>query len=143
MPRGPSTVGACWNTRVFRYDAGVDSQREGELERFLLVIRGLPRQRTARRRLLAPIVHGVSDAFAETVSLVLLTPDEAASVKPFYLGLLDGHRPLVDRGGFLHGVLGRLERRLAEFGARRLTDELGNPYWDLKPDYVLGEDIVL
>jgi len=24
-----------------------------------------------------------------------------------------------------------------------LTDELGNPYWDLKPDYVLGEDVVL
>jgi hypothetical protein len=28
-------------------------------------------------------------------------------------------------------------------GARRLTDERGNPYWDLKPDYVLGEDVVL
>jgi hypothetical protein len=28
-------------------------------------------------------------------------------------------------------------------GSRRLTDERGNPYWDLKPDDVLGEDVVL
>ena len=35
------------------------------------------------------------------------------------------------------------QRRLVELGSRRLTDELGNSYWDLKPDYVLGEDVVL
>ena len=49
----------------------------------------------------------------------------------------------MDRDGFVRAVLDRLERRLAELGARRLVDELGNPYWDLKPDYKLGEDIVL
>ena len=38
-----------------------------------------------------------------------------------------------------------LEERFGDdlIGARRLVDELGNAYWDLKPDYVLGEDIVL
>jgi len=85
----------------------------------------------------------VGDSFAETVSTIPLTPEEASRVKPFYLGMLDGHRLLVDRGGFFRGVLDRLERRLEELGARRLVDELGNAYWDLKPDYVLGEDIVL
>ena len=80
---------------------------------------------------------------AQTISAIVLTPEEAATVKPFYLGLLDGHRILVDRDGFLQGVLARLERRLAELGSRRLTDDQGNPYWDLKPDYVLGEDVVL
>jgi hypothetical protein len=40
-------------------------------------------------------------------------------------------------------VLDRLERRLAELGSRRLVDRHDETYWDLKPDYVLGEDIVL
>ena len=115
---------------------------ESDLD-LLTVIRGLPRQRFARWRLASPILHGVSDEFAESASPILLTPEEAASVKPFYLGFLDGHRLLVDRGGFFRAILDRLERRLEDLGARRLTDELGNTYWDLKPDYVLGEDVVL
>ena len=109
----------------------------------LIVIRDLTRRRLDRRRLIAPLAHEVSDAFAATVSAVLLTPEEAVSIKPFYLGLLDGHLVLVDRGELVRGILGRLERRLADLGARRLTDELGNGYSDLKPDYVFGEDVVL
>jgi predicted nucleotidyltransferase len=109
----------------------------------LIVIRGLPRRRSDRWRLLSPLAHAVSDPFAETLSAILLTPEEAVSVKPFYLGFLDGHRLLVDRDGFFRAVLDRLEKRLAELGSRRLWDEQGNPYWDLKPDYVLGEDVVL
>lgn len=115
---------------------------ESDLD-LLLVIRSLPRERMARRRLLSPIVHAVGDAFAEAASLILFTPEEAVTVKPFYLGFLDGHRLLIDRDGFFQAVLDRLVRRLDELGARRLSDEQGNPYWDLKPDYVLGEDVVL
>lgn len=109
----------------------------------LIVARGLPRRRSDRWRLVSRLAHAVSDEFAQMLSAIVLTPEEAETVKPFYLGLLDGHRTLVDRDGFLQGVLARLERRLAELGARRLTDAQGNPYWDLKPDYVLGEDVVL
>ena len=118
------------------------SRPESDLD-LLLVIRGLPLRRLERRRLIGPLAHQVSDAFAETASIILLTPEQAATVKPFYLGFLDGHRLLVDRGGFFRAILDRLERRLEELGSRRLIDEHGNPYWDLKPDYVLGEDIVL
>jgi uncharacterized protein len=115
---------------------------ESDLD-LLLIVEGLPRRRMDRRRVLRPIVHGVSEPFAQTVSLILLTPLEAASVKPFYLGILEGHEILVDRGGAFRRILDRLTARLAELGSRRLTDEKGNPYWDLKPDYRLGEDIVL
>lgn len=115
---------------------------ESDLD-LLVVVRDLPRRRTERRDLLRPIAKAVGPTFADTVSLVLLTPDEARSAKPFYLGMLDGHRLLVDRDGFFRGVLDRLERRLVELGSRRLVDRHGNPYWDLKPDYVPGEDIVL
>lgn len=109
----------------------------------LIVAHGLPRRRSDRWRLVSRIAHAVSDEFAQMLSAIVLTPEEAATVKPFYLGLLDGHRTLVDRDGFLQSVLARLERRLVELGARRLTDPDGHPYWDLKPDYVLGEDVVL
>ena len=115
---------------------------ESDLD-LLVVIRGLPRSRMKRRRLILPLAASVSAEFADTAIPVLLTPEEAAVVKPFYLGFLDGHRLLLDRGGFFHGVLERLKRRLEELGARRLTDEDGYSYWDLKPDYRLGEDVVL
>jgi predicted nucleotidyltransferase len=115
---------------------------ESDLD-LLIVVRGLPRRRMDRRRLMAPVLHQVSDGFAATASTILLTPEEACSVKPFYLGLLDGHRALVDRDQFMATILTRLQRRLVELGARRLIDDQGYEYWDLKPDYVLGEDIVL
>ena len=93
--------------------------------------------------MIEPVLLEVSEEFADQASVILLTSEEAATVKPFYLGILDGHRLLIDRGGYFSQVLDRLEARLRELGARRLTDELGNTYWDLKPDYKLGEDIVL
>lgn len=109
----------------------------------VLVIRGLPPGRMDRRRVVRPIIRSVGDAFAETVSTILLTPEEAQTIKPFYLGILEGHRLVVDRGGIFRGILDRLEHRLRELGSQRLVDEFGHPYWDLKPDYRLGEDIVL
>jgi predicted nucleotidyltransferase len=115
---------------------------ESDLD-LLVVISGLPKARLARRTIVDPIARTVSDAFAETVSTILLTPEEALTIKPFYLGFLEGHRLIVDRDGFFGVILDRLTRRLQQLGSRRLVDELGNPYWDLKPDYVLGEDVVL
>ena len=109
----------------------------------LLIAEGLPRSRLDRQGLVLDLAHTVSDDFAERVSVIPLTPEEARPIKPFYLGLLDGCHVLVDRGGFLEAILGRLRARLAELGSRRLVDDQGNPYWDLKPDYVLGEDVVL
>jgi predicted nucleotidyltransferase len=109
----------------------------------LLVAEDLPRSRLQRQALALDLAHRVSDDFAARVSIIALTPGEARTIKPFYLGFLEGHRLLVDRDRFFAGVLQRLRARLAELGARRLTDERGNPYWDLKPDYVLGEDVVL
>jgi predicted nucleotidyltransferase len=118
------------------------ARAESDLD-LLVVIRGLPRRRLDRQGLLISFAHQVSDDFASRMSAIPLTPEEAVTTKPFYLGMLEGHRVLVDRDGFFARIMERLQRRLVELGSRRLTDELGNPYWDLKPDYVLGEDIVL
>ncbi len=74
---------------------------------------------------------------------ILLTPEEAARVKPYYLGMLSGHAILCDRGDFFAGVLRRLERRLDELGARRYVDQDGYEYWDLKPDWKPGDVVTL
>ena len=109
----------------------------------LLIAEGLPRSRLERQGIALGLANAVSDSFAERISVIPLTPEEARPVKPFYLGLLDGYQALVDRGGFLDEILRRLRARLLELGSRRLVDDQGNPYWDLKPDYVLGEDVIL
>lgn len=109
----------------------------------LVVVRGLPAGRLARRTEFVRLVRSISPEFAERVSHVLLAPEEAARVKPYYLGLLDAHRMLFDRDGFFAGVLARLRARLAELGARKLIDDDGFEYWDLKPDWKPGDVVSL
>jgi hypothetical protein len=109
----------------------------------LVVVRGLPVNRWKRYDPLRPIARAVSDEFAAALSVIALTPEEAATVKPYYLGMLSGHFLLWDRDGFFAGILGRLEARLAELGARRYVDKDGFEYWDLKPDWKPGDVVVL
>lgn len=109
----------------------------------LIVVRGLPRNRFERYGGLRALAREVSEEFAEAVTPILLTPEEAAQVKPYYLGMLSGHVILCDEGGFFATVLERLRQRLAELGARRYVDEDGYEYWDLKPDWKPGDVIEL
>lgn len=109
----------------------------------LVIVRGLPVNRPKRYDELRPIAREVSEAFAAALSLIALTPEEAATVKPYYLGLLSGYVLILDRGRFFDGVLGRLQARLAELGARRYVDKDGYEYWDLKPDWKPGDVVTL
>jgi hypothetical protein len=109
----------------------------------LVVIRGLPLNRFERYGGFRDIAERVSAIFARDVSLILLTPEEAARVKPYYLGMLSGHVILFDRDGFFAGVLERLRRRLMELGSRRYVDKDGYEYWDLKPDWKPGDVVEL
>ena len=43
--------------------------------------------------------------------MILLTPEEATTVKPFYPGMFDGNRLLLDHDGFFRAILDRLEGR--------------------------------
>ena len=109
----------------------------------LVVARDLPGSRLARQRILFRLARTVSEEFADALMPVPLTPEEAATVKPYYLGMLSGHRILRDAGGFFGGVLARLEARLRELGARRHVDADGYEYWDLKPDWKPGDVVTL
>jgi predicted nucleotidyltransferase len=109
----------------------------------LIVVRGLPRRRFERYRGLRGLAREVSQAFGEAVATILLTPEEAEHVKPYYLGMLSGHMILRDAADFFAGILERLRQRLAELGARRYVDKDGYEYWDLKPDWKPGDVVVL
>lgn len=109
----------------------------------LIVIRGLPRSRFERYGGFRDLARQVSDKFAQDVAPILLTPEEAERIKPYYLGMLSGHMILYDRAGFFAGVLERLRRRLAELGSRRYVDKDGYEYWDLKPDWKPGDVVEL
>lgn len=121
-----------------RGTAGPDSDLD-----LLVVARGLPGSRLARQGPLFRLARTVSEEFADALMPVPLTPEEAATVKPFYLGMLSGHRILRDAGGLFASVLARLEARLGELGARRHVDADGYEYWDLKPDWKPGDVVTL
>lgn len=59
--------------------------RDSDLD-LLVVARGLPGSRLARQSLLFRLARTVSEEFADALMPVPLTPEEAATVKPFYLG---------------------------------------------------------
>jgi uncharacterized protein len=121
-----------------RGEAGPESDIDA-----LIVVRGLRRNRFERYGGLRDVAREVSDEFAEAVAPILLTPEEAERVKPYYLGMLSGHVILYDTDGFFSAVLDRLRRRLAELGSRRYVDSEGYEYWDLKPDWKPGDVVEL
>lgn len=127
---------------VFGSHARGEARVESDAD-VLVVVRGLPVRRWERYGALRPVARAVSDQFAAALSLIALTPEEAGTVRPYYLGMLSGHVLLWDREGYFQGVLGRLRARLAELGSRRYVDKDGYEYWDLKPDWKPGDVVTL
>ena len=119
-----------------------EARPESDLD-VLIVVRGLPRRRWDRYEGLRDVAREVSEEFADMVAPILLTPEEASQVKPYYLGMSSGHVMVRDEGGFFAGVLDRLRQRLAELGSRRYVDDRGYEYWDLKPDWKPGDIVTL
>lgn len=119
-----------------------DAKPESDLD-VLVVAEGLPKRALLRHDSVLPVARAASEDFAEALSYVLFTPEEASHVHPFYLGMLSGHLVLHDRDGFFAAVLARLRQRLDELGSKRLVDEDGYEYWDLKPDWKPGDVVEL
>jgi predicted nucleotidyltransferase len=127
---------------LFGSRAREEARPESDLD-VLIVVRGLPRNRFERYGGIRDVAREVSIEFAIAVAPILLTPEEAQHVKPYYLGMLSGHVFLRDDDGFFAAILDRLRWRLAELGSRRYVDPDGYEYWDLKPDWKPGDVVEL
>lgn len=127
---------------LFGSRARGETRPESDID-VLVVVSGLPRNRFERYAGLRDLSRQVSDEFAAAVAPILLTPEEAQHVKPYYLGMLSGHVILYDTDDFFAAVLERLRGRLAELGSRRYVDDQGYEYWDLKPDWKPGDVVEL
>jgi len=125
---------------------GRRSPRPGSDMDLLLVCEPLPRGRPARveefrsveKRLAACLEKMNASGLRVELSPVFKTPAEAQRGSPLFLDMVEDGRVLFDRGGFMQGVLRRLAARLEALGARRVRR--GNAwFWDLKPDFRVGE----
>lgn len=109
----------------------------------LVVWEDAPERRWNRGEPIRRAARAASPGLEAWLSPIVLTRAEAERFKPYYLGILTRHRLLFDRDGFFRGVLERLQARLDELGARRLTDPDGYEYWDLAPDWRPGDEEVI
>jgi predicted nucleotidyltransferase len=119
-----------------------EARAESDID-LLVISEHFPRSRLDRHREIFEAAKAVSQDFVTRVSVMPLTPVEAQTTKPFYLGMLTAHVILYDRDAFFTTRLTRLQQRLAALGAERRVDADGYEYWLLKPDLKLGETVEL
>jgi predicted nucleotidyltransferase len=84
-----------------------------------------------------------SKRLGTTISPIPLTVEEVDRNPPILLDLVTDGLIVYDTDGFMARKLRALRKKLAALGARRVVLEGGGWYWDLKPDYTLGEVIAL
>lgn len=112
----------------------------------VIIVKDLPAGQLKRKKNVADADEEIEPALEElrrdgidaSFSRILKTPDEASSITPLYLDLVEDAILLFDRDGFFYSILSRLRQRLRSLGARRVSS--GRIlYWDLKPDFKAGE----
>lgn len=77
--------------------------------------------------------------FGTLISPVPLTPEEVKENPPLLLDVITDGIILYDKDDFMKNHLKTLERKLEKLGAKKFFLKTGKWYWDLKPDYKLGE----
>jgi hypothetical protein len=83
--------------------------------------------------------HGVYTG----LSFYPLRESEAERIPLLFLDLTEEAIVMYDRNRFLESILTELRVRLARLGGRRVFIEKEKWYWDLKPDYKYGEEIII
>ena len=94
----------------------------------LIVMRGLPKSRLQRYKLIADAIDGVEGVREELaragvytgISPVILSVEEAKRFRPLYLDLIHDSEILYDKGGFFSRILRRVAELVAEFGGERV-----------------------
>jgi len=95
-----------------------------------------------RKRLMPQLERAWDQGIFTDFSEVIITREEAAKPRRFFLDLVEDATILHDEGGFFAGVLANLRARVKDMGAVRRR--IGNVrYWDLKPDFAPGDVVEL
>jgi predicted nucleotidyltransferase len=113
---------------------------------FLIVAEPLPKGRMPRmdefqsvKRVLAPQLDTLTNQGIFTaLAPVFKTPAEVNLGSLLFLDMIDDGRILYDPSGFWKRFMIDFQRRLRRLGARKIV-EGDHWYWDLKPDYRVGE----
>ena len=129
---------------------GRGTQREDSDIDLLIIVRGLPRGRTARveeflpveQRLEAWLAPPRAELMPVALSPVLKTPEEVEAGSPLFLDMVEDARILHDEDGFLAAYLEGFRQRLVALGSRRVWRG-STWHWVLKPDLKPGETITL
>lgn len=88
------------------------------------------------------VLSGTQGRLANRLSAIFKTPAEVRRGSPLFLDMLEDGQLLFDRDGFFAKELAALKGRLDLLGAKRIWK--GDAwYWDLKPDFKWGDEIVL
>jgi hypothetical protein len=85
----------------------------------------------------------ISKRLGTMISPIPLTVEEVERTPPILLDLVTDGLIIYDRDGFMARKLRALRKNLRALGARRVALEGGGWYWDLKPDYKLGDVVEL
>jgi predicted nucleotidyltransferase len=132
---------------VFGSVARGQSKADSDVD-LLLVSREFPVDRLRRQGLFIEVektldVEWLHKAgYYPSFSPLLKTIEEAKHISPLYLDMVEDAIIMYDVGGFFRGVLERLKEGLRKLGARRVM--VGSRwYWDLKPTFKHGEEIVI
>jgi len=127
-----------------------DARPDSDID-LLVVCEGAAGERPRLDRDLAPAVARARErieaafgaASAPFLSVLVRLRETASYHSPLYLDMVEDARMLYDRDGFFAGVLAGLRANMARLGSRRVRLPDGGWYWDLKPDFRPGEEIVL
>jgi hypothetical protein len=138
---GPRLVSVVVYGSVARGDCRPDSDVD-----LLVIATDMPRGRMHRaaefgaveQRVKPVLTRLAADGLHCVLSPLLKTPEEARAGSPVFFDMIEDAVMLHDEGGFFRGVLDDLAGRLQRLGARKIR--VGTLwYWDLKPDYKVGE----
>lgn len=133
---------------VYGSYARVENRANSDLD-LLVVAEGLGRGRLKRQDdFLAGVEFPVEDladaagreGISTEVSSLLLEPGEADRFLPIYLDMVEHRRIIVDRGGFMEGVLERTEARMKRWGSRKKAIG-GHWCWEIRPGLKWNEVI--
>lgn len=144
---GPRVISVILYGSVARGQAGAESDVD-----LLLVLEETSPVYWQRLKPLLPILRQLrkepcwreieTRGFFPSLSVLVLSQEEANQNRYLYLDMLEEARILMGRDGFFQNRLNALRIRLQELGARQVRRD-GHWYWDLKPDLKPGEVVTL